>query len=80
MQHDATYVSKKTKQTVIVRDVPVMRLLADTNEPLYSVDTAQRLQDIINAALKSGLPYLETSFEAVLQWSKRKTNPKSKAA
>jgi hypothetical protein len=77
MKHDATYQSKKTKQTVVIRGVPVERYLKDSQEPLYSMETAQKVQGIIKAALKSPLPYIETQFESALTLFSSKAKPKA---
>ena len=71
MKHDSTYISKKTQQTVVIPGVPVVRYLKESNEPLYSLETAERVQEIIKAALKSTLPYVETKFELALNWDAR---------
>ena len=78
-KHDATYISKKTKQTVVIRGVPVVRFLADSQEPLYSMETAEKVQKIIEAALKSPLPYIETQFDSALVWFSYQ-NTKTRAA
>ena len=73
-----TFTEKRTKRVVIVHGVPVARVLKDGANGL-TMEVAGRVEEIVKAARRAKLPYLETRFAPKVMRAASKASPRKAA-